>query len=85
MQRVALAEKTASGLYIPDAAQEKPISGTVLAAGKGKPNEDGTIRPLEVKAGDKILFGKYAGTEIKIDGTEHTILKEDDVLGIIED
>ena len=85
VKRVEQTEKTASGLFIPDAAREKPITGTVLAVGNGKPGEDGTVRPLEVKAGDKILFGKYAGTEIKIDGTDHTILKEDDVLGIVED
>ncbi len=85
VKRVEQTEKTASGLFIPDAAREKPITGTVLAVGNGKPGEEVSVRPLEVKAGDKILFGKYAGTEIKIDGTEHTILKEDDVLGIVED
>ena len=78
-------EKTASGLFIPDSAREKPIMGTVLAVGNGKPADDGSVRALEVKAGDKVLFGKYAGTEIKIEGSEHTILKEDDVLGIVED
>jgi chaperonin GroES len=77
--------KTASGLIIPDSAREKPLRGTVLAVGKGNVADDGSVRPLAVKAGDDILFGKYAGTEIKIEGTEHTILREDDILGIVED
>lgn len=77
-------EKTASGLFIPESAKEKPQQGKVLAVGKGKVREDGTIQPLDVKAGDKILFGKYAGTEIKIDGSELLIMREDDVLGVVQ-
>ncbi len=76
--------KTKGGLFIPDTAKEKPIEGTVLAVGNGKVCEDGTLRKLEVKAGDKILFGKYSGTEVKIDGEEHLILREDDILGVLE-
>ena len=77
-------ERTAGGLYIPDTAKEKPIQAKVIAAGNGKILEDGTVRPLQVKAGDTVLFGKYSGSEVKIDGTEHLILREDDVLAIIE-
>jgi chaperonin GroES len=76
--------KTKGGLFIPDTAKEKPIEGTVLAVGNGKILEDGKVRKLEVKAGDKILFGKYSGTEVKIDGEEHLILREEDILGVIE-
>ena len=82
--RVAEEEKTAGGLYIPDSAKEKPQQGLVVAVGSGKVQEDGTIRKLEVKAGDKILFSKYSGNDIKIDGTEHLILKEDEVLAVLE-
>ena len=77
-------EKTASGLIIPDSAKEKPQEGEVKAVGKGKRLEDGTVRKLDVKAGDRILFGKYSGTEVKIDGEEHLILREDEVLGILD-
>ena len=77
-------EMTTSGLIIPDTAKEKPQEGKVVAVGKGKVGEDGTVRPLDVKAGDRILFGKYSGTEIKIDGEEHLILREDDILGVLE-
>ncbi|HEY0708201.1 MAG TPA: co-chaperone GroES [Polyangia bacterium] len=82
--RVAEEERTAGGLYIPDAAKEKPQQGLVVAVGNGKVQEDGSIRKLEVKAGDKILFSKYSGNDIKIDGAEHLILKEDDVLAVLE-
>ena len=77
-------EKTKGGIIIPDTAKEKPIEGKVIAVGKGKIQEDGTKIPMEVKKGDRILFAKYAGTEVKIDGEEHLIMKEDDVLAIIE-
>ena len=75
--------KTASGIIIPDNAKEKPQEGQVVAAGKGRISEDGKVTPLAVKAGDKVLFGKYAGTEVSIDGTEYLMMKEDDILGII--
>ncbi len=75
-------EKTASGIFLPDSAQEKPLMGTVLAAGPGRVLDNGTVLPLEVKAGDKILFGKYSGTEIKIEGESYLILKESEVLGV---
>jgi len=75
---------TKGGIIIPDTAKEKPQRGTVVAVGKGKVLEDGTQRPLDVKAGDTVLFGKYAGTEVKIEGEEHLILREEDVLGVIE-
>ncbi|MBU3916412.1 co-chaperone GroES [bacterium] len=76
--------KTASGIIIPDSAKEKPQEGVVIAAGSGIRKEDGTLLPLDVKKGDKVLFGKYAGTEIKIEGEELIMMKEDDILGIIE-
>jgi chaperonin GroES len=76
--------KTAGGIIIPDSAKEKPIEGDVISIGNGKILEDGNIRPLGVKVGDKILFGKYSGTEIKIEGGEHIILREDEVLGVVE-
>jgi chaperonin GroES len=76
--------KTSGGIIIPDTAKEKPLEGKVVAVGPGKTDENGKIIPLEVKKNDRVLFGKYAGTEIKIDGVEHLILKEDDILGIIE-
>ncbi len=72
------------GIVIPDAATEKPIKGQVVAAGNGKILESGEIRALDVKVGDQVLFGKYAGTEVKIDGEEHLILREDDILGVVE-
>jgi chaperonin GroES len=75
---------TKSGIIIPDAAVEKPSQGEVLAAGPGRVTEDGTLIPTEVKAGDRVLFGKYAGTPIKVDGEEYHILKEEDVLAIVE-
>jgi chaperonin GroES len=76
--------RTASGLYIPDTAKEKPMEATIVAVGNGKLQEDGSLRKLEVKAGDKILFSKYSGSDIKIDGVEHLILREDDILAVIE-
>jgi len=75
--------KSPGGIIIPDNAKEKPIEGTVISVGAGKKLDDGTIRTLDVKAGDKILFGKYSGTEIKLEGVEHVILREDDVLGVL--
>ena len=84
VKRVSEEEKSKGGIIIPDTAKEKPQQGKVIAAGKGKVLEDGTQRPLDVKAGDTILFGKYAGTEVKIEGEEHLILREEDVLGVIE-
>lgn len=77
-------EKTASGIYLPDTAQEKPMKGEVLAVGPGKVLDNGTTVKLDVKVGDKILFGKYSGTEIKIDGEEFMILQEREILGIFE-
>jgi chaperonin GroES len=84
IKRVDEEEKTAGGLFIPDTAKEKPQQGVVVAVGAGKVQEDGSLRKLEVKAGDKILFSKYSGNDIKIDGTEHLILREDDVLAVLE-
>ena len=84
VQRLDEQEKTAGGLFIPDSAKEKPQQGKVVSVGKGKVREDGTIQPLDVKAGDKILFGKYSGTEIKIEAEEYLIMREDDVLGVVE-
>jgi len=84
VRRVPEEEKSKGGIIIPDTAKEKPQEGKVVAVGKGKANEDGKILPLDVKAGDRILFGKYSGSEIKIDGEEHLILREDDILGVIE-
>ena len=77
-------EKTKGGIIIPDTAKEKPIEGQVVAVGNGKILEDGTVRKLEVKVGDRVLFGKYSGTEIKLEGEEHLILREDEILGVIE-
>ncbi len=84
VKRVEGEEKTKGGIIIPDTAKEKPQEGRVIAVGKGKVTEDGKLQPLEVKKGDRILFSKYAGTEINIDGEEHLIIREDDVLGIVE-
>jgi len=82
--RVQEEEKTKGGIIIPDTAKEKPQEGKVIAVGKGKVNEAGKLVPLDVKAGDRILFGKYSGTEVKIDGEEHLIMREDDILGVLE-
>ncbi len=84
VKRLAEEEKTKGGIIIPDAAKEKPIEGEVIAVGNGKVLEDGKVRPLDVKAGDRVLFGKYSGTEIKLDGQEHLILREEEILGVIE-
>lgn len=84
VKRVQQDEKTKGGIIIPDTAQEKPIEGEVIAVGNGRLLEDGTVHELQVKSGDRVLFGKYAGTEVKIEGEEHLILREDDVLGIVE-
>jgi chaperonin GroES len=83
VQRVEEEAKTKGGIIIPDTAKEKPAEGKIVAVGNGKVGDDGNRIPLEVKAGDRILFGKYAGTEVKIDGEEYLIMREDDVLGII--
>ena len=84
VKRVEEEDKTKGGIIIPDSAKEKPMEGKVIAVGKGKTLEDGKIHPLDVKAGDRVLFGKYSGTEVKIDGEEHLIMREDDILGVIE-
>jgi chaperonin GroES len=84
LQRVKEEDKTKGGIIIPDTAKEKPIEGKVIAAGNGKLNEEGKRIALEVKKGDRILFGKYSGTEVKIEGEEYLIMREDDVFGIIE-
>jgi len=84
VKRIEEEQKTKGGIIIPDSAKEKPVQGTVVAVGNGKVLEDGKVRALDVKAGDRILFGKYSGNEIKIDGEEHLILREDEVLGVVE-
>jgi chaperonin GroES len=83
VKRIAEEEKTKGGIIIPDTAKEKPIEGTVIAVGSGKVLNNGKVAPLEVKAGDKILFGKYSGTEVKIEGEEHVLLREDDILAVV--
>jgi len=82
--RVEEEKKTSGGIIIPDTAKEKPLEGRVISAGPGKVGEDGKRVPLEVKSGDRVLFGKYAGTEIEIDGVEHVFMREDDILGVLE-
>jgi len=84
VRRLAQDEKTAGGIIIPDTAQEKPMEGEVVAAGPGARGEDGVLHPLDVKVGDRVLFGKWSGTEVKIDGEELVIMKESDILGVIE-
>jgi chaperonin GroES len=84
VRRVEEEEKTKGGIIIPDSAKEKPIEGEVIAVGSGKVLDNGKVRPLDVKPGDRILFGKYSGTDIKLDGVEHLILREDEVLGVIQ-
>ena len=84
VQRVEEEEKTKGGIIIPDTAKEKPAEGKVVAAGNGKLGDDGKRIPLEVKKGDRILFGKYSGTEVKIEDKEYLIMREDDVLGIVD-
>jgi chaperonin GroES len=76
-------EKSKGGIIIPDTAKEKPIQGEVIAVGQGRVSEDGKLRPLDVKKGDRVLFGKYAGTEIKIDGDEYLMMREEDILGVL--
>jgi chaperonin GroES len=84
IKRVKEEEKSKGGIIIPDTAKEKPIEGEVIAVGNGKVQEDGTVRKLDVKVGDRVLFGKYSGTEVKIDGEERLIIREDDILGVLE-
>ena len=84
VKRLESEEKTAGGLYIPDTAKEKPCKGEVIAAGPGKLAENGTRTPLAVKKGDMVLFNKYAGTEVKLDGSEHLVMREEDILAIID-
>jgi len=84
LKRIEEEEKSKGGIIIPDTAKEKPQEGKLIAGGKGKANEDGKITPLDVKVNDRVLFGKYAGSEIFIDGEEHLIMREEDILGVIE-
>ncbi len=84
VKRVDEEETTKGGIIIPDSAKEKPQEGKVISVGKGKVNDDGKLQKLDVKKGDKVLFSKYSGTEINIDGEEHLIIREDDVLGVVE-
>jgi len=84
VKRIEEEEKTKGGIIIPDTAKEKPQEGKVISVGKGKVTEDGKVHPLDVKKGDKVLFSKYAGTEVNIEGEEHLIIREDDVLGVLE-
>jgi chaperonin GroES len=84
VKRTKEEEKTKGGIIIPDSAKEKPVEGTVIAVGNGKALKDGKVRPLEVLAGQRILFGKYSGTEVKLEGEEHVILREDDILAVLE-
>jgi chaperonin GroES len=84
VRRVESEEKTAGGIIIPDTAKEKPQEGEVVAVGPGARNEDGEIMPLDVKAGDRVLFGKWSGTEVRIDGQDYLIMKETDIMGVME-
>jgi len=84
VKRIEGEEKTKGGLIIPDTAKEKPMEGRVIAAGKGKLEEGGKLRPLDVHKGDRVLFSKYSGTEIQLEGDEHLIIREDDVLAVLE-
>ncbi|HHL39044.1 MAG TPA: co-chaperone GroES [Deltaproteobacteria bacterium] len=84
VQRASEEEKTKGGIIIPDSAKETPMEGTIIAAGPGRKDEDGKLHPLDVKAGDKVIFSKYAGSEIKIEGEEYLIMREEDILGIVE-
>jgi len=84
LKRISEEEKTKGGIIIPDTAKEKPLEGRVVAVGNGKVLENGKVRPLDIKPGDRVLFIKYAGNEVKIDGEEHLMLREDDILGVIE-
>ncbi|PLX71272.1 MAG: co-chaperone GroES [Desulfuromonas sp.] len=84
VERLEEETTTAGGIIIPDSAKEKPQQGKIIAVGKGKSTEDGKLLPLDVKVGDKVLFGKYSGTEIKIEGMEYLMMREDDILGVVE-
>ncbi|MBF0261878.1 MAG: co-chaperone GroES [Magnetococcales bacterium] len=84
IKRVEQQDKTAGGIILPDTAQEKPVQGVVLAVGSGAVRDNGKVRPLDVKVGDRILFGKYGGTDVKLQGEEYVILRETDVMGVIE-
>ena len=84
VKRIEEEEVSKGGIIIPDTAKEKPQEGKVVAVGKGKVGEDGKVQPLDVKKGDRVLFSKYAGTEVNIEGEEHLIIREDDVLGVLE-
>ena len=84
VRRIEAEEKSTGGIIIPDTAKEKPQQGKVIAVGKGKVNDDGKLTPHDVKVGDTILFGKYSGSEIKLDGEEHLIMREEDILGVVE-
>ena len=84
IRRVAAEQKTVGGIFIPDTAQEKPVEGEVVAAGPGARSEDGKVHPLDVEVGDRVLFGKWSGTEIKLDGEELIIIKESDLMGVVE-
>ena len=84
VKRMEEERTSAGGIVIPDSATEKPVRGEVISVGKGKINENGDVRPLDVKAGDQVLFGKYSGTEIKIDGEEVLVMREDDIMGVFE-
>ena len=84
VERIEESEQQVGGIIIPDTAKEKPQQGKVIAAGKGKIKDDGTVTPLDVKAGDTVLFGKYSGQEIKLDGVEYLIMREDEILGVLE-
>lgn len=84
VKRLEEQETTKGGIIIPDSAKEKPIEGQIIAAGNGKITDSGDVRPLDVKAGDRILFGKYSGTEVKVEGEDHLILREDEVLAVVE-
>jgi chaperonin GroES len=84
VKRVAEEERTAGGIIIPDSAKEKPMQGEVIAVGAGARDENGKVQPLDVKVGDRVLFGKWSGTEVKLDGTDLLIMKESDIMGIIE-
>ena len=84
VKRIEQEERSKGGIIIPDSAKEKPIEGVIVAAGTGRILDDGEVRPLAVKDGDRVLFGKYAGTEVKVDGEDYLIMREDDLLGIVE-
>jgi chaperonin GroES len=84
IKRIQEEDKTSGGIIIPDTAKEKPQEGKIIAVGKGRRADDGKLQPLDVKQGDRVLFGKYAGTEVTVEGEEHLIIREDDVLGVMK-